>query len=380
MVHRVFWGFRVRTARMIPALTGLRGYAALWVVFSHFFYTDALWRAFGHRVDWGRADGVIRHEYLAVDFFFMLSGFVLAHVHAQDFSYGIGGRTITRFLLLRLARIYPLHLFALCLMLALQLVDSGGTPFTFITHLLLVASWGVNGNTSWNLPAWSLSAEWLGYLLFPLIVFFTTRIRQQGWQLISVAMLFGLFYYLIFCLPININYSNGTGATIRVLIGVTIGCLLRNMYDTTSIPSQAWAYLFWISMPLALSTMTDWSGARLNDNVWAVVMMAVILLAASRAQGKFMLPFTHQVAVYLGEISYAIYILHYPVLRIFRWVGSEYYARIAENGSMFEVYSLVAVSILLLLVICAIAHELIEKPVRQWAQLHINRRWAIAVG
>ena len=62
------------SAQHIRGLTGLRGYAALWVVLSHASYTDALLFPLGMRLAWVRADGLIRHEYLAVDLFFMWSG------------------------------------------------------------------------------------------------------------------------------------------------------------------------------------------------------------------------------------------------------------------------------------------------------------------
>src|SRR5258705_5569923 len=88
--------------RDIPALTGLRGVAAFWVVLFH--------------MEWGSSIPIIEKGYLGVDVFFILSGFVLMHVYAgfetTDFDY-------VRFIKARIARIYPLHIFALLLLAVL---------------------------------------------------------------------------------------------------------------------------------------------------------------------------------------------------------------------------------------------------------------------
>lgn len=360
----------------IAPLTGLRGYAALWVALSHFSFTDTLWQAFGNRIQWGIAEGVLRHEYLAVDLFFMLSGFVLMHVHGHEFSERLTVDSHKRFLLLRLARIYPLHLLGLLLMLPLQWVDIGidglRTPISFITQLLLVASWGMNWQLSWNLPSWSLSSEWMAYLLFPLIAWTVNRIHHRAGQILVLAFVFTLFYWLMFRLPVHMNYSNGAGAAVRVLCGMISGTLLYKLHNSDYIKPAVWTLLFWLAIPIALSTMTDLQGIRLHENIWAVVMMAVLLITASRATGLIMLPLTHRVAIYMGEISFSIYILHYPVFRFLRWIFRDSYSNLADNGSIFQVHTLSLATFIILICVCALAHHAIENPFRNWAKQHIT--------
>jgi peptidoglycan/LPS O-acetylase OafA/YrhL len=302
----------------------------------------------------------------------MLSGFVLMHVHGEEFQKNISIQNSKRFLLLRLARIYPLHLLALFSMLGLQLIDTGidglRTPFSFMTQLLLVASWGFNSSLSWNLPSWSLSSEWMGYLLFPLLAFGAGKLRQRIWQMAAIVAVFSTFYWLMFRSPYFMNYSNGLGATVRVLCGMCTGILLQQLHNTRKISQPSWTLLFWLCVPIALTTMTDISGTRLKESVWAVIMMGGLLLAASRATGWAMLPLNHKAAIYMGEISYAIYILHYPVFRLLRCIGKTQYNEIAENGTMLQVYALATLSFLTLITLSALAHEFIEKPVRQWAK------------
>ncbi len=170
-----------RGARNIKALTGLRGYAALWVVLSHASFTDSLSAPLAARLNWGRADGVLRHEYLAVDLFFVLSGFVLTHAHARELDGGVDGRSYVRFLLLRLARVYPLHLLALvAAVLIAQVVPSHleNTAGSLVLNILLMSSWGFCSTLSWNGPAWSLSSEWLAYLVLPLMIIASAELRS----------------------------------------------------------------------------------------------------------------------------------------------------------------------------------------------------------
>ncbi len=364
----------------IAALTGLRGYAAMWVVLSHLSFPDALLQAFGNRIPWGLAEGVLRHEYLAVDLFFMLSGFVLMHVHGHEFAQRASWKTAQRFLLLRLGRIYPLHLLALLAMLALQPFDTGidgpRTLFSFLTQLLLVASWGMNTQLSWNLPAWSLSSEWMGYLLFPLLAWLAARLRHPLLQLMAVCALFTLFYWIMFVLPIYHNYSNGTGATVRVLCGMSVGMLLYSLRQTLQhhALSRHATGLLWLSLPLALATMTDSEGHRLPESIWAVVMMAVVLLLASLARGRYTSILTHRAAIYLGEISYAIYILHYPVFRFLHVLGGDLYQYTAEHGSTTAVIALALATLLLVTGCAALLHQLVEKPVRLRVKQFVMRQ------
>jgi peptidoglycan/LPS O-acetylase OafA/YrhL len=118
-------------------------------------------------------EGVIEKGYLAVDFVFVLSRFILAYVYASEFDAGAG--RYRRFLSLRLARIYPVHLLMLSLAIVVVLSVTGfasdailrNTPRTIGSNLLLIHSWGIDGQLSWKFVSWSISAEWFAYLGVP---------------------------------------------------------------------------------------------------------------------------------------------------------------------------------------------------------------------
>jgi peptidoglycan/LPS O-acetylase OafA/YrhL len=367
-------------SKHILALTGLRGYAALWVVLSHASFTDALLYPLGMKLAWHRADGLIRHEYLAVDLFFMLSGFVLTHVHQRDFDAGVRKLEAWRFLLLRLARVYPLHLLALGMTaLAWHFVPGSptGDVSSFVLQLALMASWGFCAGNTWNLPAWSLSSEWLAYLVFPLVALATAGVRKALWQIVCVVALLGLFWLLFFGLPFRLDYSNGAGSNARVIIGVIVGSLLRRLYDAPVVKRIPWTAVLFVALPVMALSMTDLAGRRLDDNIWAVVSMPVLLFAAAHVHPKVW-PLTGRLPVYLGEISYAIYILHYPVLRTIRWLAGDLLQRSAE-GSEGQAQLVVFSCIGLVVLASAAAHHLVELPSRRWLRKRLDRSWPPAV-
>lgn len=177
------------TARPIPALTSIRGLAAWWVVLYHF--KEAIPGIAGTQLF-----RFMAHGYLAVDLFFELSGFVIALNYARLFR-TIRWSESMNFFGLRLARIYPLHLFMLLAFLinpiAIKLFSSSGDfghryDLTyFLLSVVLMQNWGVTRELAWNAPAWSLSTEWAAYLLFPFIAWIVLHVARTSLRAVALS-------------------------------------------------------------------------------------------------------------------------------------------------------------------------------------------------
>src|SRR6516162_4403834 len=178
-------------AQYVPALTGIRALAALLVLGMHTEQNvpsglDSLLPFFAR-------------GYLGVDFFFVLSGFIITHVYFARLA-SASRSAVQIFLWHRFIRLYPVHITVLAGLVAIVSV-AGAAGFTLnnpqewqwndlFWQLTLLHAWGVTASPGWNAPSWSISAEWFAYLLFPLLApaLMWVRGRAIG-LLIAVAAL-----------------------------------------------------------------------------------------------------------------------------------------------------------------------------------------------
>lgn len=166
------------SATRFRALDGWRGICALLVALHHVEIHGWLY--------W---QPLVRNSWLFVDFFFVLSGFVIAHSYGDKLG---TGERIKDFILRRLGRLWPLHLVMLAAMIALELAHlvlqhthpiagehtafaADRSPFAIFTNLLLVQAFGMHDSETWNGPAWSISCEFYTYLVFAAVCFFTVN-------------------------------------------------------------------------------------------------------------------------------------------------------------------------------------------------------------
>ena len=169
----------------LPALTGVRGLAALWVMSFHLQFFGP---AYG--VEWVKGMPIVPFGWAGVDLFFVLSGFVLMHAHQVDFIRPTL-RATARFAILRVFRVYPLATVVLLLIAAMLATDprfsawyrdshdpADLTRVSFLRTLTLSTRWFPPFTGDWNQPTWSLSAEIVGYAAFPLLAFAAVRLNN----------------------------------------------------------------------------------------------------------------------------------------------------------------------------------------------------------
>jgi len=289
-------------AIQIDALTGIRGFAAFWVAFHHL-------REY-------RPDGLLGMPFfselshggwLAVDLFFVLSGFVMMHVHGDEFA-SFSVERARRFIGLRFIRVYPAHavvlllhvpLFFIAAALRMGVNSDAFSARSFFLSAFMLNGWGFSGSEGWNVPSWSVSSEWFAYLMFPVLALLVWRVqRRRTAALVMIAILCTVTL-------IGGSYSNWKqfmlptwGTLIRVTSEFALGCLTYHFYRqpigkrlAEGMAQTAFAGLLAVSI-FAVSPVY---------NALTLVFFVLLVMGLSQADGPFArLLQTHRWIAYVG--------------------------------------------------------------------------------
>jgi peptidoglycan/LPS O-acetylase OafA/YrhL len=358
-------GPRAETKADLPALTGIRGVAAWFVVLYH------VRLSLGSQLP-AEAIAILSKGYLAVDLFFMLSGFVLWLTYADRLrSDGLAAAPL--FLARRLARIWPLHLFVLAGAIAFAAVlQATGklNPATYPwaelpLHILLVQNWGFTPELTWNVPAWSISCEWAAYLLVPLLAL-TVDWRRVGpvATIAAIVLLAALLATLMewggaATLGADVPRFGLVRALCEFAIGTAVCGLWMRWRDRPQVPASiaaaaaALALLLWLT-GLAPETLAV-------PLCFAALLLGLALTAASPSN-----PLGWAPVHYLGRISYATYLVHYLLFILFKILF--------VDDAAFVPLTLIALYLVLTLAASAALHHLVELPAQRAANRALTRR------
>jgi len=353
----------------IEALTGLRGIAAWLVALYHVRLTLGGWLP-------ESAIAALAKGYLAVDLFFLLSGFVLWLTYAERFQRD-GSRFYVRFLWRRLARVWPLHLLILGAFVGYALLltivgrpDQVNHPFYRLPlHILLVQNWGFTEQLRWNHPAWSISAEFAAYLLFPWIVI---GLRLHRWRSAALVAGFGGLG-----LALHLIYASAGHQRIGDVITELglVRCLIE--FSMGMILSVLWQRGHGRSKPLMaaggyLGVMLIATAFGLVETLAAPALLGLLLLCVALSPDRWTGWLARGPIHYLGTISYATYLAHYLLFILFK------HAFVGPDLAVGPI-GLAAFLGLLLLVSAALYHGW-ERPTQAWLNARAPRRGAPAIG
>ena len=380
----------------IRQLTGIRFIAAAWVLLYHL--QGPLHQL--HLLVPVVAD-VLRVGRLGVDLFFALSGFILTHTYLRKLGPMLRTRGTLDFWWLRLARIYPVHLVMLFVAGAAVVAQSKVTgdaldrdwlnPVDFAKNLLLVQEWGPEPQRGWNFVAWSLSMEWLAYLLFPLLVLllwvFYRRVATGLLAVLWVAVLVPLVVYGT--TTTDSYYTDNWGSTIRILTEFTAGAITylivvrflpgEAMREPAARPVERTATaLTWILPALVVAGavfLGQWgpaqpkSAALLGDaeplppyfHLLLVPLLIAWIGALALSRGPMSRFLSTRTLVLGGFISYSLYMTHLVWFGLWR-AGMN--AVGIDGGALYAIATIGLVAGAL--VIAWLMWRFVEEPAREW--------------
>lgn len=276
-------------------LDSWRGIAACFIVLLHC-------PAYSHAYGWA----IIRHTQMFVDFFFVLSGFVIAANYRHKLAGAIG-----RFMFLRFGRLYPLHFVMLAAFVAKEaaqfLLPVGlhapfsrpiEAPYTIVAHLFLLHGLGLLPQTSWNGPSWSISAEFWTYLLFAIAAVHVRRLDA----LMACLTVGGLI--LLYVWVGELGGGSQTGF-LRAIIGFSAGVLVQRAH-TICRPRMS-SFLECVAVVAIILLVVF--GERATE-LLAVPVFAATVFIFSYEGGAISRILDHRPWITLGTWSYSIYMVH----------------------------------------------------------------------
>ena len=345
-------------------LESLRGLAALLVVFYHIPKWNPMLNV-----------GIVNNAYLMVELFFVLSGFVIFNAYAGKIT---SRKDLLRFQLLRFGRLYPVHLLFLLAFLAIETVKyfadarlgvnvHNSRPFgendfgAFVKNIFLVQSVLPDQPVTFNYPAWSISVEFYTYLVFGLVMLFLGKAKHTFFALIATTSF----------VLLGMGWTFGSENMLRCLGGFFLGCLTAEAIRNTKLKLPGYVSLIVMAL---LVLFLQFKSAKQFDIVVCFLTSALIASLMLAPQGVLNRILGCRVLVWLGAISYSVYMSHAAVEWAVKQVVRVALKRpevIAPDGqsvpqlsnleSMLAIVAIVA-SVLL---VSAAVYRFIEMPMRE---------------
>lgn len=360
-------------------LDGLRGVAALLVLWYHIFEGFAFAQATN-----GEGDGLIttlNHGHIAVDFFFMLSGFVISYAYDDRW----GTMSLGNFFKRRLIRLHPMVVMGAVIGVAAFTIegfekwDGTVTPISWVMTALLFTifmipalpglPYEVRGNGEMfplNGPAWSLFFEYIGNILYAL---FIRRLSTKALAVLTAAL--GIAHAWFFVGNISgydmvgvgwtIDEVNFWGGLVRMLFPFTAGMLLARTYKPRKIKGAFWLCSLLLVAVFSVPYIASAGSASINSlyEVACIVFLFPIIVWMG-ACGSCSDNVTGRINKFLGDISYPLYIVHYPIMYVFyKWLIEKHFYTLGETWGI----SLTVIIVSILLAYACL--KLYDEPVRR---------------
>lgn len=350
------------SVRPIPALTGVRILAAVWVVVVHLRFE--MYGLFPGTKSWST---LVEGGYLGVELFFVLSGFIISHNYASRFQ-SFTWPTYRLFIQKRIARLYPVHFVTLMALAGMLLVagilgvslnaEGKHDPISFLMNLTLLQAFPPA--FSWNAPAWSISTEAAAYAFFPVVAFFVMRTKSRAalLSLTAAALTFTIVGLLLVESAGDYPVTSYPSMWLRISGEFTAGCFLWKFWHTFTTPSRKYDLVAATGLIGAAAMLFLEAGTSASDFL-ALPFIALFVLGCAGSTGVVRRVLAHPVFEYGGRISFSLYMVHVVAQMVGRkflpWASFEDSAWLIRAG-VLAVYFLAAFAGAILL------YHFVEKP------------------
>ena len=346
----------------ILALESIRGIAAISVAFFHFNVGSHFNNSF------------VSNAWLMVDFFFVLSGFVIGFSYIEKLN---KFSDVVAFQTKRFLRLYPLHLIMLSVFLGIELskyiaetnfgIVANNRAFSendlsaFIANLFLVQNWTLP-NLTYNYPSWSISAEFITYALFATLIL-TTKANRF---FVSVILFISAFLSWITLNETGMGTGNLSGGPARCLYSFSIGALAFVTYEKIICNFGRIHSL----VPLGLTALSIYVVSAYGTKDFEFVTLIPILfgltilsISLDEKDSIFNKALSMKFLVYLGRISYGIYMIHaliwWIITQLIRFILK--YTTSIDNEGKFKIlieniYVADALSLIGIFIVILLAH------------------------
>ncbi len=309
---------------------------------------------------------------LAVDFFFLLSGFVLAHLLLHrpmswiDFTVG------------RIARLYPLHILTLLAMTGVWLftgdgqMPEGDSPRMLILNLGMAQTILPGGWLSFNAPSWSISVEFYANIL---VLYAVCRMKAWRSALVIAILIYGLLLaqYGMFDEKHTHAFGPISAGLARCIAGMLLGYFLYEVYNrfnTEQTGSSQTSFIWMSLLQAALVISITWLillPRSVTGNMTVLILSAAMILAFTLRRGLVSDILAWPGVSWLGALSYGVYLWHSPLIYLFERLGFNihYGTLLTGNIPTLIVYHIV------LLLLSGLTYIIFEKPAKRL----INQTW-----
>ena len=339
---------------MIKPLTSIRMIFAIFVFLSHlsFLKNSNLYSKL--------FNNVFSEGFLGVSFFFMLSGFILTYSYESRLKNRL---VSTRsFYVARFARIYPMHFVTMIAALILGLIVGNGDNY-LLQNSLLIQSFYNNMDVffSLNAPSWSISDEMFFYLLFPIVLLFTSFIRVLLFTLLTAIILYLNIYlnddskhYWLYVSPI-LRFADFLLGIILYSVYKYLKTHYESLNNKGTVLEIASVSIFLIFFTFHLNLSISY---RYSIYYWLpmfLIILAFAISGSSNNKGFISKILSNRHLVWLGEISFCFYLIHLLVIRVMSSIMNKIFTN-------FDLILLSLLCLIITLIASAIAYKFIEKP------------------